>query len=620
MGNKYRVLEPIEPGESPEKNPQMGMDGGYRGDVSPRQVPLNSTPELSDIRFERTAIRKDFGWTAIGTAAASRVLALIEHKYIDDNLTFHRIVRITRAVGLAVLEAWDGVNWVLVDTSVETIVDQYVSAVSAQGALYIAEGSQILCWTEELLKTPEDDDFPLNNKMTIVGQTISATIDPGDPSSLEYTINFDVTVLSSATQDTTIVLKFLHGAVILGTQVFEIDQFSTFPVILLNREFKVSRQIDLNDLLTIEVQSAIGGGSELELDFLSTGVGLDFEGPKTPATQPAIDNRYKFIYDIEVTSGTVVVGFYIDNGAGFVLQSTQDHTVDSIGEEFTITFDDLVDPAAAFGLNLESGIGNLLEQGVEWTRTKADFEVHGHNSSQGDDPAGVTYETVGAVTSFFVAIDPGPKAKYIVHFARRLIALWDLGDTQSLAFSRDGILNDFDGVGSGQLFLVETHSDAIDNLQGAAVLNSNFLALFRSRSIWRVFETGVVQLAIGAVTWIENLGTNYPFSIRNVRGGVIFLGHDNMVYYLTENGPQAIGLPIHQDLITALTGDLSLVDSGWDPTFGEYYLGIPEGAATNITLTWIFDVDRFLDAQEIVWRKRPINIQRFAAFGVSEVE
>lgn len=100
----------------------------------------------------------------------------------------------------------------------------------------------------------------------------------------------------------------------------------------------------------------------------------------------------------------------------------------------------------------------------------------------------------------------------------------------------------------------------------------------------------------------------------------MFLGHDQMVYFLTEEGPRPVGTPIHQDLIETLTGDQGLVDSGWDPTLGEYYLGIPEGAAANITLVWIFDVELFLNEQKVVWRKRPMTLQRFAAFGVSEVE
>lgn len=625
MTNKYRQLEPLEPGEPPDKPVQMGMDGGYRGDVSARQVPADATPELSDIRFERTAIRKDFGWTAIGTAAAARILGLIEHKFIDDNLTFHRIVRVTRdGSDFAVLEVWDGANWVTVDTSVVTIKDIYLSMVSAQGCLYIAEGSQILEWCEILELTDHENDFDADNSMAVVGESEEAVVTPGDAASLDYTLSYDVQIFSSPIQDTTIVLEFFHGAVSLGERAFFASTLAVFPVQFLNEAFNFSRVIPDLDVVSIKIKSAEGGSTTRQNNQVITvsAEAPDFEGDKGAPGIPASDDRYTFDFGLSDIVGSVTIAFYIDNGTGFGIHGSQVYTFDDV-YEFTITFLDLRDPDARFGIGVIQGTGLLSEltTRVGWNKPNVDFSVHGHNKvDQSEDPAGVFYQTTGAIISSFVALDPAPGGRYLVHFARRLVALQDLGDSQSLAWSVDGVLNDFEGVGSGQSFLVETHSDAIDAIQGGAVLSSNFMALFRARSIWRVFETGNVLLSLGAISWIENLGTNYPFSIRNVRGGVMFLGHDQMVYFLTEGGPTPVGMPIHQDLIETLTGDQTLVDSGWDPTFGEYYLGIPEGAASNITLAWIFDVELFLNDKKIVWRKRPMTLQRFAAFGVSEVE
>lgn len=627
MTNKFRSLQSVDPAQAltPDKPVQMGMDGGYRGDISARQVPPDSTPELSDIRFERTAIRKDFGWTAIGAAAASRILGLIEHKFIDDNLTFHRIVRVSRdGSDFAVLEVWDGALWILVDTSTVTIQDKYLSMVSAQGCLYMTEGSQILEWCEILELIDHENDFPVDNLMASAGASIEAIVTPGDAASLDYKISYDLQVFSSALQDTTIVLEFFHGAVSLGERTFFVDTLDIFPVQFLNEAFNFSRVIPDLDVVSIRVKSAVGGSTTRQNDLVITpsAEAPDFEGDKTPPEIPAIDNRYTFEFGVSGIVGSVTIAFYIDNGLGFGIHGSQVYTVDDVYAS-TITVLDVIDPNARFGIGVIGGTGVIsgISARVSWDKTNADFSVHGHNKeSQGEEPAGVSYQTTGAIISGFEAIDPGPGGRYLVHFARRLVALQDLGDSQSLAWSVDGVLNDFEGVGSGQSFLVETHSDAIDAIQGGAVLSSNFMALFRARSIWRVFETGNVLLSLGAVSWIENLGTNYPFSIRNVRGGVMFLGSDQMVYYLTEDGPQPVGRPIHQDLIEALTGDLTLVDSGWDPTLGEYYLGIPEGSASNITLVWIFDVELFLNQQRIVWRKRPMTLQRFAAFGVSEVE
>ncbi len=91
-----------------------------------------------------------------------------------------------------------------------------------------------------------------------------------------------------------------------------------------------------------------------------------------------------------------------------------------------------------------------------------------------------------------------------------------------------------------------------------------------------------------------------------------------MVYFLTEEGPVPVGKPIQQDLIETVTDNLDLVDSAFDSTFGEYLLGVPEAPATNITKVWIFDVDKFLQEQRIVWRSRDMVVQRFAE--ASEVE
>lgn len=640
MANKFKILEPIQPGKDSIRPVQMGMDGGFRGDVSPRQLKPNETSVITDVRFERTAIRKDFGWQSIGAAAATPVRSLIEHKFIDGQLLFHRLVRVAKNAGnFAVLEVWDGVNWIVTDTSLVTINDVYISGVSAQGALYFAEGSQILCWLEELAKIDQGDDFPISNSLTAVGATAIATIVPGSATALDYDINYDLTVNSSPAQDTEITLEFLHLAVVLGEKTFIIARTETFPVTFLNEKFEFLRQIDNADTVTIRVKEAEGGGITAVNDLVNSAGGggdPDLIGNKSNPGVPAIDDKYTFNITVDpLGSGcTVEVGLYADFGAGFIFLTSV--FIVEAGDQgqatVEVTIAGLTNLDAAFGVNFESISGggcNLPAdatfsaglQSVSWNKSNADFSVHGHNIAINlDVTAGVTYQTTGAAVTSFLPIDPGPGAKYLAHFARRLIALQDLGDTQVFSFSADGILTDFEGVGSGKLFLVETRSDAIDSLQGAAVLNSNFLAVFRQRSIMRAFESGNIDQAIGVVSWIENMGTNCPFSVRNVLGGVIFLGHDNMVYFLTENGLIAVGLPIHQELITDLTGDLTLVDAGYDPTFAEYYLGIPVGAGVAISRVWVFDVDRYLDNGAKVWREKPMDIQRFATAGVSEVE
>lgn len=640
MGNKYRQLQPLDPASAQalQKPVQRGMDGGYRGDVSPREIPFDSSPELSEIRFERGAIRKDFGWTAIGAAAPQVIIGLIEHKYIDAQLQFHRLVRFyVNGTNNLVLEVWDGVNWVLTDTSAETVTAAYLSMVSALNCLYAANGEFVFRWCEELEKTLQENDFPESNAIGIIGFDVQATVTPASATALEYSINYDVQIDGNPggtfPPDTSLTLEFYHGSTLLGSRQFVVTA-SQGLVNFDDQSFLFTRIINDLDVVSIRMAEVTGGlfQNEAELFALGGGGEPDIVAPKNDV-QPADSDEYQFfiVFDsvpaMSTAQAEILVEFNSNPGAFFaqtIVQGTNNTgSAAPVAIEPTVVIEQpLNDFITRFGINSLTG-GVSVDPGntVEWSRRQLNLSVHGHNKAVNlDEPAGVTYETTGAIVSVFEPIDPGPGGRFLTFFARRLVVLRNFGDSQSLAWSRDGLLEEFTGSGSGEIILVESRSDPVDDLMGTAVLSSNFMALFRRRSIMRVFETGNPELALGAVSWIENLGTNYPFSIRNVRGGVIFLGHDQMVYFLTEGGPVAIGLPIHQDLIETLTGDLSLVDSGWDPTFGEYYLGIPEGAATTITLAWIFDVDRFLDQQEIVWRKRPMTVQRFAAFGVSEVE
>ncbi len=618
----------------------MGMDGGFRGDVSPRSIQAGETPVLDDIRFERTAIRKDFGWVPIGLPAAFPVRGLIEHKFISEGLEFQRLVRVFRdANDFAALEVWDGADWVLTDTSVVTINDVYLSMISAQGALYMAEGSQILCWLEDLAPVLTEQDWPGSNALNFEGDTTELTVSPGFVDSVEYTIAYrvDIFIQPQTHTDTEIFVEFLHEGTSLGIVRFVGKRTDAYPLQFRNQTFVFNRQIDDGDELQILVNSVVSGDIDTISDVSPIGPGLNPPADPTNIVLKTLPNQkgngdsYEFVvvFIPNLTSGCfVTVDFFVDPGTGtFVLLDSIQFAGTLLGGRSTYVIADLDVPNVRFGTSARDNIGgcgaDVNFTRVNWSTTIASFEVHGNNQAVNMDTLpGLSYSSVsGSPQSTFEAIDPGPSAKYIVHFARRIIALQDMGDRQVFSFSADGILTDFTSIdlGAGELFLVDTRSDAIDALQGAAVLNSNFLAVFRARSIMRAFESGNAAQAIGVVSWIENLGTNYPFSIRNVTGGVMFLGHDSMVYFLTEQGAKSVGLPIHQEIIEDLTGDLSLVDSGWDPTFGEYYLGIPVGAATEITKVWVFDVDRFLSTQQQIWRRKPMDVQRFATAGISEV-
>lgn len=251
-----------------------------------------------------------------------------------------------------------------------------------------------------------------------------------------------------------------------------------------------------------------------------------------------------------------------------------------------------------------------------------------NKADDGDSSYGFTYKVMGASNYVFeVLSEDAPGARYIFSFGDRLIALGDFGNTQRMSWCSDGDLYDWlppllGGTGdAGYIDLLDAHIDPIDDLMcGAHIGGANF-ALYRKRSIWRGFETGNVDQAVGAVPWIPGVGTEFRFSLQIIPGGNIFLANDSMAYILNENGQlTAVGGPIRDEIIAHLTAedisvDYNLVDSLFDSWRQEYWLAIPEDGAEYVTAIWIFDVGAFNREQKILWRKRPMpnGVRRLAA-------
>lgn len=247
------------------------------------------------------------------------------------------------------------------------------------------------------------------------------------------------------------------------------------------------------------------------------------------------------------------------------------------------------------------------------------FSVKPYNLPVDADPLhGIEYEIeTGVVNSDLTLLSPdAPRGRFIAPFGDRLFSLRDFEDRQVIAASADGLVETWAGDDTAYFSLLDAASDPIDDLMGMAHLGPGVAALFRKRSIHRVYETGRVEVPIAVAKWLEQIGTESPFSIRLVDKGIAFLGHDKMVYILTEQGHQAVSPWIHDQLIEKLAdADLGLVDSAYNSVTGEYYLGIPIGDSNDIEETWILDVKRMwlLQGQEQPWRRRPGVVGRFGS-------
>ena len=205
-------------------------------------------------------------------------------------------------------------------------------------------------------------------------------------------------------------------------------------------------------------------------------------------------------------------------------------------------------------------------------------------------------------------------ARYLGIFADRVIALQVDEDPQKIGWCVNGDPTDWVNDGSGTSILRSHSVDPIDELLALAVLTSNVAALFRRRSIMRVLQTGVATNALGFHRWLENLGTESPFSPFEVPGGIMFLGHDKQVYYLTEQGPTPVSQFIQEELESSI-GDLGVVEGTYDATTQNYILAVPGLAGSNTAITWLFDFGRMIAEQVLVWQRRTEVMNRLAIAG-----
>lgn len=203
-----------------------------------------------------------------------------------------------------------------------------------------------------------------------------------------------------------------------------------------------------------------------------------------------------------------------------------------------------------------------------------------------------------------------PTARTIFSFGDRLLAVQADQDPQAMAWSADGVITDWTSVGSGVDSYLDTYGDALDELVCGSGLGYNTAALFRKRSIMRVFETGNLAHAIGTVPAIRGVGTEAPFSISSIGSyGILFLGSDWMVYVLT---PQfelvPVGMPIVEELKNSGTVNRDLITSAYDWNTREWYLAVGANhPAHGNNAVYILDVGALLDYKEIRWRSRAIS-------------
>ncbi len=614
--NAIRLPEDYKAQEVPVAE-QVGVSRGFRADVSPLEIPLDGASDLESIRFEQNGIRRDFGLTTIGTAAVGRILGLVEYKFVRDGLEFTRLVRLYRnGTGNAVLQAWGGSSWVTLNTSVPTINDVYLSSLAIQDRLLVADGSNLLAWYEGYSILPTVDTFPSGTISTVGSSKVvplSAVANDGT-----YTILYDTTITGASPDGIAVEVALLIGGVEVDTQTFRLEP---------------SDNDDFSRTWTGEsfewIDSTLAAGTNIEIKFKTLtrkssnkSLVLSNVGTNTVIGTKASSGEaiagYMFMYDIDVNAGvTARVSFYYRTsptvawvlfdsvsyspGASKNLYVAEIHTIDPVpllgtNSQFMVVAENIA--GGMDGVTLSSTVTVL------WDTQSATFI----------DPTDVRYNVNGPVVSTLDKLEGAPAARYLGSIANRVLAIQDGGDVQVLAWCANGDMTTWSGPGTGRLYLIDSSSDPIDALMGFAMVGHAIGALFRQRSINRVVETGNPLQAIGVVDWITGVGTDSPFSIQQTPYGIMFLGHDMMPYKLTQAGIEPVGIPVRDELIATVQGNLDKVDSAYDPVFSEYFLGVCTGGSDTINTVWIMNMER----GEPRWRKRTLNVQRMAV--TSKVE
>lgn len=621
-----RSKEPAEPTPS-------DLGGGVRYDITPTEMNANESPDISELRFEQHGVRKDFGYTAVGASAASEVLALGEHKFVDGGETYDRFVRVLRnADGTARLEVWDSETWTHVDDSTQTIQSTYLSMVSTQGRLCIADGTQILSWDEEPALIAQGVDYPSANSLEAVGDTVDAAITTLGAVNDSYTFHYSVSMSGTSSSDRTCTVAFLHDSDEIDTRSYNgsltgaeswDDESATFAV----------KDVQNGDNLSIKLKNVDFTGSTPRSADFSPPAGVDYWIAYKLQSVESIAQKYTYNFTLtvnpcqftgpEITAdpipSSITLSVYKDSGSGFEKIDTiikSNSTGAPVSYEYGL--DETISGMGAlsrFGLKItatRANGGSIDATTVTWDEGDVAFSIHGFNeATDGDASAGVTYNTEGAPISVFDLLSAdAPAASYIVAFADRLVALRGSGDPQLISASTDGDITDWVTVGYYSSSILNSPSDPLDEMMSAAEVSDGILAIFRKRSILRCTETNNPLLPMAVVGWIEGLGTESPFSVCETTDGAMFLGHDLMVYYFNGAGaPVPVGRAIQRYLIEHVTSQVARVDSAYDSVFMEYYLKLPNGR------TWIFDLAYFLQTQEKRWRYRNTGIGRIATIG-----
>lgn len=182
-------------------------------------------------------------------------------------------------------------------------------------------------------------------------------------------------------------------------------------------------------------------------------------------------------------------------------------------------------------------------------------------------------------TGVIVRVAAAPKGKYLTSFAGRIIISFTTEPNQEASRIQWSAKNNslvYDATidpGAGFEDLLSVPGGEIDASRGVWPISDTTALVLRSRSVWSMTETGLVDAPFRFSRIYSKIGTNYPYSVAAIPGSIIGIFNDN-VYIISDQSIQPIADTIKDQLFAELLASGVQPRGVYDAYNYEYTVGV----------------------------------------------
>lgn len=187
-------------------------------------------------------------------------------------------------------------------------------------------------------------------------------------------------------------------------------------------------------------------------------------------------------------------------------------------------------------------------------------------------------------TGVVTQINGGPACRHLTTFNSRVIAsnvsgslgllpsriMWSVKDNSDIWPDTTGVSDD-DKLGSGFEDLLSSPGGRIDIQRGVWPVNDTTAIVLRSNSVWQMTPTDNFDAPFVFARLYDNIGTDTPYSMDAVPGGVVGLFRDNLYIIQGDGSITPIGDRV-KDALLAEVAQPNRVVGMYDPDTRNYWL------------------------------------------------